>query len=65
MGPALSYLRNHYLLEDGRWKLGRHHPAKIHHKMEGVGQPSRWITLRMYQVDPVYGSAPPSSRHGK
>jgi hypothetical protein len=36
---------------DGRWALDRIHPGRIHFALEdGVGQPSRWNTLRALRV---------------
>jgi hypothetical protein len=36
---------------DGRWLLDRVHPGRVHFDLEdGVGTPSRWITLRALRV---------------
>jgi hypothetical protein len=36
---------------DGRWLLDRIHPGRVHFALEGgVGQPSRWNTLRALRV---------------
>ena len=36
---------------DGRWLLDRVHPGRVHFALEGgVGQPSRWNTLRALRV---------------
>lgn len=36
---------------DGRWLLDRVHPGRVHFPLEaGVGQPSRWNTLRALRV---------------
>jgi hypothetical protein len=36
---------------DGRWLLDRIHPGRVHFTLEGgVGQPSRWNTLRALRV---------------
>ena len=36
---------------DGRWLLDRTHPGRVHFALEdGVGQPSRWNTLRALRV---------------
>jgi hypothetical protein len=36
---------------DGRWLLDRVHPGRVHFDLEdGVGQPSRWNTLRALRV---------------
>jgi hypothetical protein len=36
---------------DGRWLLDRIHPGRVHFAIEGgVGQPSRWNTLRALRV---------------
>jgi hypothetical protein len=36
---------------DGRWLLGRVHPGRVHFALDaGVGEPSRWNTLRALRV---------------
>jgi hypothetical protein len=36
---------------DGRWLLDRIHPGRVHFPIEGgVGEPSRWNTLRALRV---------------
>lgn len=36
---------------DGRWRLDRIHPGRVHFDLEGgVGTPSRWNTLRALRV---------------
>jgi hypothetical protein len=36
---------------DGRWLLDRIHPGRVHFALEGgVGEPSRWNTLRALRV---------------
>ncbi len=36
---------------DGRWLLDRIHPGRVHFELEdGIGTPSRWITLRALRV---------------
>ena len=36
---------------DGRWLLDRVHPGRVHFALEGgVGEPSRWNTLRALRV---------------
>jgi hypothetical protein len=37
-------------LPDGRWLLDRTHPGAVHFRMEEVGEPSRWNTLRARRV---------------
>lgn len=36
--------------DDGRWLLDCLHTGEVHFEIEGVGQPSRWITLRALRV---------------
>ena len=37
--------------DDGRWALDRVHPGAVHLTLEGgVGEPSRWVTLRALRV---------------
>ncbi len=44
---------------DGRWLLDRVHPGRVHFEMEdGVGLPSRSITLRALRVLDWWGRAP-------
>jgi hypothetical protein len=41
---------------DGRWRLDRVHPGRIHFALDAdVGQPSRWNTLRALRVLDWYG----------
>jgi hypothetical protein len=36
---------------DGRWRLDRVHPGRVHFDLDaGVGEPSRWNTLRALRV---------------
>jgi hypothetical protein len=35
---------------DGRWLLQNRHPNRLWFEMEGVGEPSRWNTLRAVRV---------------
>ncbi len=43
---------------DGCWLLQAHHPGQQHFRMEAVGQPSRWNTLRALRVLRVYAVLP-------
>jgi hypothetical protein len=44
---------------DGRWLLERVHPGRVHFDLEdGVGRPSRWITLRALRVLRWWEAAP-------
>jgi hypothetical protein len=45
---------------DGRWLLDRVHPGRVHFTLEGgVGEPSRWNTLRALRVLDWWGSPAP------
>ncbi len=50
LSEAIEYLRSRQL-EDGRWPLDWHLPGREWFAMEdGVGEPSRWVTLRALRV---------------
>ena len=42
---------------DGRWRLDEVHPHAVHHLEGGLGQPSRWNTLRAFRVLRWYAQA--------
>ncbi len=43
---------------DGRWPLQNRHPGRTFFEMEGVGEPSRWNTLRAMRVLKWWGEGP-------
>jgi hypothetical protein len=45
---------------DGRWLLDRIHPGRVHFRLEGVGAPSRWNTLRALRVLDWWDGRPPA-----
>jgi hypothetical protein len=50
LAEAVDVLRSRRQ-QDGRWLLDRVHPGRVHFPLEaGVGQPSRWNTLRALRV---------------
>ncbi len=49
MAPALAVLQRKRRA-DGRWPLQSGHPGNVHFRMEKVGEPSRWNTLRALRV---------------
>lgn len=50
MGEAVELVRSKRR-PDGRWPLDRVHPGRVHFAIEdGVGEPSRWNTLRALRV---------------
>jgi hypothetical protein len=49
---------------DGRWLLDRVHPGRVHFTLEGgVGEPSRWNTLRALRVLDWWEGRRPAVRH--
>lgn len=49
MNDAMEVL-NKRKTKEGLWKLPSHHAGEVHFKMEEVGKPSRWNTLRALRV---------------
>jgi hypothetical protein len=49
MSDAVSVVRSKRQ-PDGRWRLDRIHPGRVHFDLDGVGTPSRWNTLRALRV---------------
>jgi hypothetical protein len=57
MGEAVEVVRSKRQ-PDGRWRLDRVHPGRVHFPLEGgVGSPSRWNTLRALRVLRWYDGA--------
>ncbi len=50
--------------KDGRWPVQARHPGQTHFDMEKAGGPSRWNTLRAFNVLRVYGAAQPGDPFG-
>ncbi|GAA4709214.1 hypothetical protein [Phytohabitans rumicis] len=65
MAKAVEVVRSKRQL-DGRWLLDRIHPGRVHFALEGgVGQLSRWNTLRALRVLDWWEAAPPHPRTGR
>jgi hypothetical protein len=58
LAPAIEVVRSKRQA-DGRWLLDRIHPGRVHFAFEGgVGEPSRWNTLRALRVLDWWDSSP-------